>query len=119
MSADRRCIDETILRQLHVEAGGEALEAILAIVETQLDDLRAELSATIAQNDRNSIVRAAHKFKSSAATLGALHLAELLSSLERDAPSLSLAALQSAAARILAEGDNAIQAVRDFLSRPA
>jgi CheY-like chemotaxis protein/HPt (histidine-containing phosphotransfer) domain-containing protein len=97
-------VDMAALAALREDVGGAgALARIVRLFLEQLDPQAEQIAAAARGADRESLARSAHRMRSSAATLGATAMADLLSALEAAARDGDAAACDRLAAAFAAQ----------------
>jgi HPt (histidine-containing phosphotransfer) domain-containing protein len=83
-------VDPAALERLREQIGsGDALEHIVALFRSQTPEKLEKLGASVGSGDRKAVTEAAHFLKGSAASLGAVRMAELCQQLETNSPARS------------------------------
>ena len=83
-------VDPAALERLREQiASGDALEHIVALFRSQTPEKLEKLGASVGSGDRKAVTEAAHFLKGSAASLGAVRMAELCQQLETNSPARS------------------------------
>ena len=117
--ADTPVLDTSVLAELQATTGDDSA-FVRDLVETYLVETPAQMdgiSAAVAANDAEALVRPAHTLKSSSATLGAMRLSQVARELEMAGRA---GALDAGAAASLeqarGEWDAALAAFRSWLA---
>ncbi|NJP07013.1 MAG: Hpt domain-containing protein [Chloroflexaceae bacterium] len=88
-------IDMNVIAILQDEVGEDLVYELIGLYFEESPTLLTTLQQAFDQDDRQSIVRAAHKLKSMSAQLGALELSHTCQELETMAPTADTTALNS------------------------
>lgn len=105
------------LRELDPDGRHGVLLRVLTAFETSLARMLVQLSAQLEDGDAGVVAGVAHTLKSSAASIGALTLAQTCADVERRLREGQSTALRGDIERLLAVGEAALAAVKTMLQR--
>jgi HPt (histidine-containing phosphotransfer) domain-containing protein len=111
-------LDPASLQRLHEldpEGANRVVERVLRAFETSLTRLLPQSSQALAQGDHEMLRHVAHTLKSSSASVGALELSRCCSEIENRLRQMQFDGLAERLARLNAEGDRVLAAVRSLL----
>ena len=103
------------LHELDPEGANRVVERVLRAFETSLTRLLPQSSQALAQGDHEMLRHVAHTLKSSSASVGALELSRCCSEIENRLRQMQFDGLAERLARLNAEGDRVLAAVRSLL----
>jgi|GEM_PF-5878129 len=96
-------IDRECLAGMWRDVGATLFTRLTKLFETERDQLTADMQTALMSDDRQSLARAAHSLKTSAAYICAARLREAAMRLERGAPDIERAALERLVEAVIAE----------------
>ena len=111
-------LDEVSLQRLHEldpQGVNRVVERVLRAFETSLNRLLPQAAAALVQGDHDTVRHVVHTLKSSSASVGALDLSRCCSEIENRLRLQQIDGLAERLARLNAEGERVLLAVRGLL----
>jgi HPt (histidine-containing phosphotransfer) domain-containing protein len=115
-----RVLDELSLRRLHEldpQGTNRVVERVLRAFEASLQRLLPQAAQALGSGDHEAVRHVVHTLKSSSASVGALELSRCCSEIENRLRMHQADGLAQLLARLDAEGERVLAAVRDLLPR--